>query len=448
MLFHHVTIRTCLLGTFLSFAGFGLASWPTSFNDVNNGNDLATVLAGSPNGDVTIAGNTTGNGTGTDIEVVRYDSSGAMLWTRVYGQPDVNESVVAAASDADGNFYLTGITTEMGTEDFVTVKYSPTGTMKWGKDFNGAANKADHPVAMAVGPTGNVVVTGFVQGSGFGIDMQTIQYSPTGKLLWKKTYSTPGDRVDIPRDVAIDTNGDIYLATRPYGGSANGYDFGAMKYSQTGTLLWTRKLAGQPGGSDSGASIALDSDHNAIVTGKSVGLSGSADFMTVKFASDGTRLWSARYGSATKEETPTDVKVDSAGNSYVTGTAATPDGLSDVLTVMYDPAGNKLWAKTYTGHKGAQNSSDTAIALEIVGGSVIVGCSVQTDDATPQTHFAFLKYSATTGVRIYAHTFDLGTTGNSVPRAMGMDPSTGRVFMTGSSHSDVNGTDDFFTIRS
>lgn len=438
--------RLSVLASLCGVASAAHAFWPTFLNGPNNQTDSATVISVSPNGEVNVSGNTTGNGVGTDILTVKYDRYGNQMWVAEFGGAATSETSVAGATDAAGNVYVTGITNQNGTEDFITVKYDVGGNLLWSKVYDGPAGRADHPVSMAVDGSGNVDVTGFAQTAGTGIDIATIQYAPSGTKNWAKTYSTKNDRIDIPREVAVDAAGNLFLAVRLYGDS---YDFGAMKYSSAGVLQWVSHLAGSPGGSDSAVAVAVDEAGNAVVTGKSVSAAGSSDFLTVKYDTNGTKLWQSRYGKSNLDESATDVKVDDTGNVYVTGTAVdtSASDLSDAVTVKYDANGNKLWNKSFTGHTDSQNSADSGIGVEVTSdGSVYVGVSAETNDATPQFYFVMTKYDAD-GHRQWVRYDSIGSNGNSIPRAMAKDVKRDRIYMTGSSFNDASGTDDFYTTK-
>lgn len=438
--------KLTLFGSLLTCAAAAQAYWPNFLNGPTNNNDAAIAIDVSPNGDVMVAGNTNGNGTGTDILLVDYDRYGNQKWIATYGSANLNDSTVAGAMDADGNVYVTGITTQNGTEDWVTLKYSSAGALLWSKIYDGPAGLSDHPVTMGVDDAGNVDVSGFVQAGGANIDIATVQYDASGHKNWARTYSSKGSHVDIPRDIAIDTNGDIFLAARIYG---DGYDFGALKYSSTGDRMWVSRLNGSPGGSDSAVAVVLDADGNAIVTGKSVSGIGSTDFLTVKYDTNGAKIWQSRYGKSNLDETASDVKVDAAGNVYVVGTAVdtSVSDLSDAVLVKYDANGVKQWNKTFTGHTDPQNSLDSGIGVEVTNdGSIYMGVSAETNTASPQFYFVMTKFDST-GHRAWVRYDSIGSVGNSIPHAMAKDVNRDRVYMTGTSLNSASGTDDFYTTK-
>src|SRR5262245_47422151 len=84
----------------------------------------------------------------------------------------------------------------------------------------------------------------------------------------------------------------------------------------------------ESGGENRARAVALDMNGNVYVTGSS---------MTVKYSSNGTRLWSVPNNTS-----PVGLAVDYAGNSFITG-ASSLSGTQVVTTVKFSPTGQKLW---------------------------------------------------------------------------------------------------------
>lgn len=92
----------------------------------------------------------------------------------------------AIGLDAAGNVYVAGQSTGAGTvadgQDWVTIKYSPTGQEKWVKRYNGAARLNDVATCMAVTPAGEVYVAGWSQTSGNQVELVVIKYAQSASL--------------------------------------------------------------------------------------------------------------------------------------------------------------------------------------------------------------------------------------------------------------------------
>src|SRR5687767_12831638 len=78
--------------------------------------------------------------------------------------PGCARAVSAAKSmvtDANGNTYVTGCASNGANDDIVTYKLSPAGVVLWKTTYNGTGDGNDAGLAIALGPDGHVVVTGY-----------------------------------------------------------------------------------------------------------------------------------------------------------------------------------------------------------------------------------------------------------------------------------------------
>ena len=124
------------------------------------------------------------------------------------------------------------------------------------------------PHKLTVDPDGNVWVTDNASGPGLG--QQVLKFSPDGALLM--TLGTAGvigsglDEFDQPTDVAIASNGDIFVADGHAGRGGDTGNARIMKFDKDGAFIgtWGRKGMG-PGEFDTIHTIALDSQGRLFV---------------------------------------------------------------------------------------------------------------------------------------------------------------------------------------
>jgi len=154
--------------------------------------------------------------------------------------------------------------------------------------------------------------------------------------LWSKRFGSTID--DYGYAVAVDGNGDVlltgaFLLTVNFGGgnlsSAGNFDIVVAKFSGTdGTHLWSRRFGGT--GGDEGLGVAVDGSGNPSVTGTLRGaadlgggntaLIGVVDMFVAKYSgTDGAHLWSKRFGSTSNQVFGNAVAVDSSNDVLVTG---------------------------------------------------------------------------------------------------------------------------------
>lgn len=353
--------------------------WEKTYD--GNGIDSPRRLWIDNSGDVYVTGYTTTLAGNEDFFTVHYSSDGTELWKSILdagnGATDIPVGIVVDNA-ADGGVFVTGYSTVSGSEDYLTIKYrKDNGTLLWEKNWNGAGNKNDRPVGIALDPVSRAVcVAGWTDTVTNGYDFASIKYDfgalnvPSGltataasdtsiTLSWVDN-STNEDSFFIQRklgesgvfadittipamlpantvtytDTALAANSYYYYRVRAHN-AANGDSYysnearALTKVVSYDPPVWKFLYASPGSKQDVATGITVGSDDHPVVTGYSEleeGTSGlySFDYMTMKIdrANDQTLKWKARYDSG---EGGTDmaagVVLDSAGNVLVTGNA-------------------------------------------------------------------------------------------------------------------------------
>lgn len=301
---------------------------------------------------------------GSDIVLIKYDSSGNKMWTRLAGSTGYDYGN-AVAVDSTGNIFVTGYVSNAldgqifrGSYDIVLMKYNTTGHRQWTR-LRGT-NGIDLGYGVATDTIGNVFVTGHVSASLDGqaftgglFDIVVIKYNTTGHRLWTKLTGTADD--DYSLGLAVDTSGFIYLVGTISVSNKDAIDginaigdneIVLMKYnSTTGTKVWTR-LAGSSG-NDHGLGVTVDSSKNVLVSGfvnaavdsQAYG-GGLFDMVVVKYNSSGHKIWTRLAGSASTDWGFA-VTTDASGNVFVTGSVSgdfdnqKKAGRTDLVLIKY-----------------------------------------------------------------------------------------------------------------
>jgi uncharacterized delta-60 repeat protein len=348
----------------------GTLLWEQRYNGPANGNDSANAVAVDANGNVVVTGYSVVIGSGKDYYTAKYAATdGALLWEKRSNGPghDLDESLPAVALDGSGNVIVAGSSYNGTNYDYYTAKYAAAdGALLWEKRYNGpgVSFNFDEAVAVAVDGNGNVAVTGWSH-NGTNYDYYTAKYAAAdGALLWEQRYDGPANGNDSANAMAVDASGNVVVT----GTSDNGtnYDSYTAKYAATdGALVWEKHSY------DFAFWVAVDGGGNVAVTGDSNNGTNS-DYHTAKYAAaDGALLWEKRYnGPANSHDYATAVAVDGVGNVVVTGYSMGIGGSEDFYTVKYAAAdGALLWEKRYN---GAANGIDGAVSLALGPNGMVV----------------------------------------------------------------------------
>ena len=122
-------------------------------------------------------------------------------------------------------------------------------------------------------------------------------FAQSGVPLWTNRYNGPENYQDRARAIAVDSSGSVFVT----GSSANSsvfpflIDYSTIAYSNQGMPLWTNRYHGPGNGNDSASTVAVDTNGNVFVAGYSYGVNGSPDYATVAYSSAGMPLWTNRY---------------------------------------------------------------------------------------------------------------------------------------------------------
>jgi uncharacterized delta-60 repeat protein len=435
-----------LLTLFISFSSVSAQeaseAWVARYNGLASGEDVPVALAADDTGNVYVTGLSQGLGTGKDIVTLKYSSAGNLVWERRYNGPDnLADQPSALVLDQNGNLFVTGYSATLtaGT-DFLTLKYSPSGTLLWVNRYNGTGNGSDLAASLKVDASGNVYATGTSFGAGTAEDYATIKYGPAGNLIWVRRYDGPVKNADQAAALVLDPAGNLYVTGSSWGG--NSWDMATLKYDSNGNLVWLRRYNGGKD-ADMASGLALDPGSNIYVTGRTSTWGGNSyyKFLTVKYDSNGNLIWTKTYqGYSSNHSFASALKVDRSGNILVTGPSWGIGTSYDFATLKYDPNGNQPWANRYN---GPSSGGDFPAALTVdSGGNLYVAGSRYVRLGQPSYDIATIKYSPL-GQELWIKSYNGG--GIDKATALALD-NQGNLYVTGFSQGSLSSY-DFVTIK-
>ncbi len=366
--------------------------------------------------------------------IAKIDSLGRHVWSEPTSIPGLSFPM-ASASDANGNLFVAGYTYNPETlTDWVTLKYDSAGMPVWAARYNGPSDLRDNPRAMAVDASGNVYVTGPMEVDSADFDYVTIKYSPSGERQWVARYGEPFPWRDIPRAMAVDSFGYVYVTGESY--EVTERDFVTVKYTPLGLQQWAARFSASSGGSDIPVTIAVDAARNVYVTGTSDSTGTGQDLATVKYDQFGQFQWARRYnGPANRNDKPSSLHMDPSGNILVSGVSEGVATQQDIVTIKYTPQGLQQWAVRYD---DSVHSFDigTAMGIDPEGNVYVTGSSTGGGNAED---YLTIKYD-TNGNTMWEVTYDGDAHGRDVPTLLAVDDE-GSAYVTGQSYNPVGGNE-------
>ena len=198
--------------------------------------DMVNDMAIDASANIYLTGQVKGlsGSSGPDMVTIKYNSSGTLQWAQKFnGTANLSDMARCMGVDASGNVYTGGVTyLTGGNSDIALIKYNSSGTQQWLRTINGQGNALDFANDLILDAAGNIFLTGQSTGLSTGYNYLTARYSPSGSQVWLQTYLGPGNEHDYANAIALGLNGVVYV-TGQSEGTTTGKDFATVKYAQT-----------------------------------------------------------------------------------------------------------------------------------------------------------------------------------------------------------------------
>ena len=314
---------------------------------------------------------------------VSTDASGNVFMTGYFISPTISFGTTTLTNTYASNLY----------SDFFIVKYDTSGNVLWAKSAEGAYD--DSGQSVSTDASGNVFITGIYYSPTitFGTttltkanptsnysDIFIVKYDASGNMLWA-TSAEDGVFNDDGRSVSTDASGNVFIAgyfasptitfgTTTLTNTNSSWDIFIVKYDSSGNVLWAKSAGGTA--YDIGNSVSTDAIGNVFMTGiyysptitfgitTLTNANNVADIFIVKYDASGNVLW-AKSAEGTWYDLSYGVCTDVIGNVFITGAFYSPtitfgtttltnvNAANDIFIVKYDASGNVLWAKSAGG---------------------------------------------------------------------------------------------------
>ena len=210
--------------------------------------------------------------------------------------------------------------------NFIAEKYAPDGTLLWSTTFG-------HPTInesvnwVAVDSEDAVILTGHMAGGTGGL--LTVKFSAVGDLLWSDIQNVNSGEAFR---VEVDAADNVYVLGATFDFHDN-WDLYLVKYAPDGSVVWTRQKSYAAGTIDLARALSVSPDGRVAITGQL----GSNDFVTAVYDTDGNEVFTSAY--ATGKGGPEDVLLAPDDTVYVSGMNNDNVG----VVVRYAADGTELW---------------------------------------------------------------------------------------------------------
>jgi len=343
----------------------------------NSGNVYITCSTVSSNGYIA------SNAGGEDVFVVKLNSAGDTLWTKVLGGTDTERSYKIKYNSLTNSIYVVGQTMSnngsfpisKGANDGFVAKISSDGNLIWVGQYGGSNLDVLYDLEFA--SDGNIVAVGDAVSddgdlldTGNGLAWVVWIDETTGEIQDSRTYlgpnaANPDFLESFSTITRLSDNSGFLLGgyTTPNALDFNFDNIFLAKISETGTLNFTKSIGSSA--RDGVAKILEAENNNFYVLGMIVGgggdvttySGGNGDAWMVKCDATGNKIFDVSYGG-TNWEFFTDATLDLDGNIIASafsrstnGTLAsqTPNGGTDFWILKIAPDGSVINQKLLGG---------------------------------------------------------------------------------------------------
>ena len=363
----------------------GNTVWYRTYNGPASQDDKVYAITVDRENNIYVAGYSTGIGTGTDMTVIKYSSSGSRRWIGTYNSTANGDDVAYdIAVDDSFNVYITGFVTLTGP-DMYLAKFNSGGVYQWGRFYGGTKNSDDKAYAIQIDDLDNIYIGGYTKNNGTRADFTAIKYNRiTGDELWVGKYDGPLHYDDVAVCMVLSESGHLYLSgSGNKDSSGDTEDFLTVKINtENGDTLWVRSFNGSGGKTDKVYAITVDKQENAYITGFVTEANNidhhafNQNFMTIKYSPEGDMLWNTSYDTNFNNDIAKGLCL-SGSEDYLFVTGSTRNGndpdSQDIATVKYDAlSGEQLQVSVI---KGSGNGEDdvTGIILDTTDNTYLAG---------------------------------------------------------------------------
>ncbi|HVN48241.1 MAG TPA: T9SS type A sorting domain-containing protein [Bacteroidota bacterium] len=301
-----------------------------------------------------------------------------------------------AVIDNDGNSYITGNITGLGTDiDFLTIKIDSSGKVLWTSRHDGPLHWRDEATGITIDSIGNTYVSGLQNGLDNTLELITIKINTTGNEEWIKSNQYHGSFF-YQTKITVDKNGNISSAVPDFSYTTGLFRLIVAQYSQSGAERWSRII-------DSCAHLSKilpDNERNLYLISE-YGYA-NCNSIIIKLDSTGKVLWK-------KPVQPMiyDAMIDNRGSLVVTG-GSTRDFNSCFFIGKVDQKGNFAWQDQDTLFKATSGRAITenchneycVSAIMVYGGSDII---IYQYDSIGHRNWSYTYNSASTDISTTTH---------------------------------------------
>ena len=406
--------------------------WGNTTGTVGTIDRTASVLDNNEN--LIVVSNTINSSSNTDVLLTKYDPEGTIIWQKTYdGSANGNDYGVQLKVNDLNEIFVACAIEGASSVDFGVLKYAPDGTLDWSNTWNNSANGMDIPADIDLDDNGDIYIVGGAEASNNLSDYAILKFDNNGIFEWSVTY----DYANL-HDAAtsLKFNSGNVIVTGTSASSTSEWDFATLKIDAgNGVILNTERTVVAGVGLDNAQAVTTDDNNNIYITGY-VEVNGNSNIQTVKLDANFNLLWVKNFDGGL-EDVARAIGIDDFGNVYIVGSTEKSNGGKEFITIKYDNNGTEVWLKEFGSTIITEEAKAEKVAITSNGDVIVVG----TIEKNGEKDFATIKYD-TNGDRKFSKYFDAG---NQNDEAKSITIKNDEIYVSGI--SEVGGVKQNSTVK-
>ena len=277
----------------------------------------------------------------TDILLIKTDSNGNMIWNKIFGNNEYNESGIDIIEINDNGFIVLGqkklFGDWMNQNSIWLIKIDFNGELEWNKTISKEDKGCSGHIIQKQDDEGFIIAgTLRTLGTPHSSDIYLLKIDKEGTIVWEKTFNRNKNEYCYSFDKSSD-DGFIILANT-YEPDPLWYDIWLIKTDSEGELQWDKTFGGD--NFDWGSSVKTTIDGGYIIAGYMDKKHGTDGFL-LKTNDTGEKQW-LKFYDKTRFDIINSVHQTTDGGYIITGyTDEVPLPLrTDIILIKTDSDGN------------------------------------------------------------------------------------------------------------
>ena len=272
---------------------YGNMQWNRTFRDTEY-NGGCYVCQVCDDGYIIAASTQSHGSIDSDLWLIKTDPTGNKQWEKTFGGT-YNDEVRSMQQASDGGYILTGETyTDTRGSDIWLIKIDSSGNKQWERTFGGIS--IDNVNSLEQTADGGYIIAG-KKDSIFdddNCDFWLIKTDPGGNEQWNNTYGK--QCINEPESVQQTLDGGYIIAGYTYSYDTSKFDILLVKTGSNGNMVWL-KTFGRDDYSKANC-VRQTSDGGYIIAGETRSKYGVTDAWLIKTDSNGNMQWEETLGGS------------------------------------------------------------------------------------------------------------------------------------------------------